>query len=262
MTLFRRFFLSDFNILILILLNAAIIFISGFKWSDETIVLLAILDAAFTIAFVVEMIVKMKYYGRRGYFEQSWNVFDFIIVMISLPSLVVFLFNLNIGDFSYLLVFRTLRVFKVFRFFNFIPGIDNLLASIKRGFRASVLILISFTVFIFVVSILSNNLYSESEVFNNPARSLYTTIQLISIEGWYEIPEAIEADIPGVNVFFTRFYFVALLIVGGIFGLSFVDAVLVDTMVQDNTDTLEEKVDELKSELKEIKDLIKSRDKS
>lgn len=262
MTLFRRFFLSDFNILILILLNAAIIFISGFKWSEETIVLLAILDAVFTIAFVVEMIVKMKYYGRHGYFEQSWNVFDFIIVMISLPSLVVFLFNLNIGDFSYLLVFRTLRVFKVFRFFNFIPGIDNLLASIKRGFRASVLILISFTVFIFVVSILSNNLYSESEVFNNPARSLYTTIQLISIEGWYEIPEAIEEDIPGVNVFFTRFYFVTLLIVGGIFGLSFVDAVLVDTMVQDNTDTLEEKVDELKSELKEIKELIQSREKS
>lgn len=251
-----NFFLSDRNILILIFLNAIVIFISGFDLSPEVMGVLTILDAFFTIIFIVEMVVKLQTWGKKKYFGSSWNVFDFIIVVISMPSLLAILFNLDFGDISFLLIFRTLRVFKVFRFFNFIPGIDNLLSSIKRGFKASVLILVSFTVFLFVVSILSNNLFGDSEVYNNPARALYTTVQLISIEGWHEIPEAIQEDIPTINVFFTRLYFVSLLIIGGIFGLSFVDAVLVDTMVADNNDNLEVKVDELKDEIRALRSLI------
>ncbi len=144
----------------------------------------------------------------------------------------------------------------MFRFFSFVPGVEGLLKSVKRGLKASVIILIAFGAFLFVISILSNNLFKESEIFNNPATSLYTMVQLISIEGWYEIPEAIQKDIPTINVFFTRFYFVILLIIGGIFGLSFVDAVLVDAMVMDNNDDLDKKVDELKEELKEIKEIL------
>src|SRR5699024_2632025 len=170
--------------------------------------------------------------------------------------LAIMLFHLNTADWSFLLALRVFRVFKVFRVFTFIPGINNLINSIKRGVKASVLILISFVIFLFAVSILSNNLFHEAEVYNNPATSLYTTVQLISIEGWYEIPEAIQEDLPEMNVFFMRLYFVVVLIVGGIFGLSFVNAVLVDSMTMDNTDNLEDKVDQLSEEIRELKKML------
>lgn len=254
----KKIFLSDPIILSLILINSLVIFASGFDISPFVNQLLFSLDAVFTFVFITELIVKMRHYGVKGYFSQGWNIFDFSLVVISIPSILVMFFNVNLEDLSFLLVFRTLRTFKLFRFFTFIPDIDNLLNSIIRGFKASVLILISFTLFIFVSSTLSFHIFNEHEVFNNPATSLYTTFKIFTIEGWNEIPDMLTPNRPSMYILFVRLYFVGMLIVGGIFGLSFVNAVLVDSMVQDNTDDLEDKVDALKEELQEIKELLKS----
>lgn len=245
----KKFFLKDINILILVFLNAIVIFMSGFSLSADTVTFLEWLDIFFTVAFIVEMIIKLKVFGRKSYFHSPWNVFDFTLVVVSIPSLAFLFFDMNTTDFSFLLALRVFRVFKVFRVFTFIPGINNLINSIKRGLKASFLILVSFIIFLFAISILSYNLFHEAKVYANPATALYTTVQLISIEGWYEIPQAVQEDIPTVNVFFMRLFFVIILIVGGIFGLSFVNAVLVDSMTMDNTDNLEDKMDRLTSEI-------------
>lgn len=259
MNLLKNFFLKDRNILILIFLNAIVIFLNGFPLSSDILILLEWFDILFTLAFIVEMTIKLKAFGKKGYFSSGWNVFDFILIMVSLPSLAVIFFNLHTTDISFLLALRVFRVFKVFRIFTFIPGINNLINSIKRGLKASFLILISFVVFLFAISILSNNLFHKAEVYNNPATALYTTVQLISIEGWYEIPQAVQEDIPEINVFFMRLFFVIILIVGGIFGLSFVNAVLVDSMTMDNTDNLENKVDELSAQIQELKKTLEEK---
>jgi len=93
----------------------------------------------------------------------------------------------------------------------------------------------------------SNNL----EEMKNLGFELYQTY-------WNEIPDLITPNQPPINVLFIRLYFVGMLIVGGIFGLSFVNAVLVDSMVQDNTDDLESKVDALRDEISELKDLLQA----
>ena len=254
----KKIFLSDPIILSIVLINSLVIFISGFDFSPSINNFLILLDGVFTTIFIIELGVKINHYGVRGYFSQGWNIFDFTLVAISLPSLLIIVFNLDISDLSYLLIFRTLRTFKLFRFFSFVPDIENLLNSIIRGFKASVLILISFGLFIFVTSTLSYHIFNQHEVFNNPATSLYTTFKIFTIEGWNEIPDLITPNQPPINVLFIRLYFVGMLIVGGIFGLSFVNAVLVDSMVQDNTDDLESKVDALRDEISELKDLLQA----
>ncbi len=254
----KRIFLNDYIILTIVLINAAVIFISGFNFTPATNFFLLLLDTLFTVIFIAELGVKLNYYGVKGYFSQGWNILDFTLVIISLPSLLVLIFQLDINDLSYLLVFRTLRVFKIFRFFSFIPGINNLISSIIRGFKASVLILICFWLFIFVTGTLSFHIFNEHEPFNNPATSLYTTFKIFTIEGWNEIPDLITPGKTSAQVLFIRLYFMGMLVVGGIFGLSFVNAVLVDSMVQDNTDDLEEKMDRLREEIKELKEIIRA----
>lgn len=254
----KNFFLKDRNILILIFLNAIVIFLSGFEFSESTQATLTTLDTIFTIAFIVEAWIKIKEWGKEQYFSQGWNTFDFILVTISIPSLLILFLDLKIFDVSFLLVFRTLRVFKIFRFFNFIPDIGNLMKSIQAGFRASVLIIISFACFIFVTSILSNNIFGSHEIFKDPGTSLYSSLKLFTIEGWYEVPDELtETTESAWEIFFIRTYFVLIVVLGGIFGLSFVNAVLVDSMVLDNNEDLENKVDHLKNEISELKDLIK-----
>ncbi len=257
----KRFLLNDTNILVIILLNAVLIFLSGFHLPGHLKGTLNSLDLLFTLVFVVELVVKQRHYGLRRYFSESWNILDFILVVLALPSLAAaFRHPVSSGDLSYLLVFRTIRVFKLFRFFSFIDGINELLAGIRRGFRASVMILVTFIIFIFITSILSNNLFGKSELFKSPGTSLYTTFKVFTVEGWNEIPDALTEGETPLFVFLTRAYFVILLVTGGIFGLSFVNAVLVDAMVADNNDELEKKVDNLSTEIAALRKLLENKD--
>jgi voltage-gated sodium channel len=72
------------------------------------------------------------------------------------------------------------------------------------------------------------------------------------VEGWFEIPDAITAKTGASLGFFTKLYFVVLLMTGGVLGLSLVNSIFVDAMVMDNHESLERKIAELNSKLDRI----------
>ncbi len=74
-------------------------------------------------------------------------------------------------------------------------------------------------------------------------RSMYSTFKVFTIEGWYEIPDKIVRNSDTFSAFIIKFYFVIILIVGGILGLSLVNSIFVDSMVMDNNDDIEKKID-------------------
>jgi len=256
----KRLFLNDNVILLLIILNAVIIFISGFDLSVRNNFLLSLLDNGVTILFIAELVIKMIQYGRK-YFDSNWNKFDFILILLSIPALLAFIFRADIHDFSFLLVFRVMRVFKSFRFLKFIPGIDHLIRGIKRALKASIIVILGFIVYIFIVGIFSFYLFKESspEYFDNPLVSLYSTFKIFTIEGWFEIPEQVTNELSPITSFFTYIYFIFVVLSGGILGLSLVNSIFVDAMVSDNNDELEKKIERL--ELK-IDKLLDTKDKS
>lgn len=53
--------------------------------------------------------------------------------------------------------------------------------------------------------------------------------------------------------FFSKLYFILILLTGGIFGLSLVNSIFVDAMVSDNNEDLEKKVDELSKEISRLR---------
>jgi len=245
-----KLFLNNKFILFLILLNTLTIFLSGFEFSEQLLSLINIIDTSITLMFIIEMLVKMIHLKPKGYFGEGWNVFDFILIMISIPSLILFLFKNNSIDLSFILVFRVLRVFRTFRFLKFIPKIDELLAGVQRALKASVFILIGFVVYVFVIGVLSFSLFKNAspEYFSDPLTSLYSTFRIFTVEGWSDIPETIISNTSGTP-FFIYLYFVFILLTGGIFGLSLVNSIFVDAMVSDNNDGLEKKVDELSAKI-------------
>lgn len=247
----KALFLNNKFILFLILLNTLTIFLSGFGFKPEQLVLINIVDNCITVMFIIEMLIKMFHLKPKGYFAEGWNIFDFILIMISIPSLCFFLFKNCSLDLSFILVFRVLRVFKTFRFFKFIPKIDELLAGVQRALKASVFILIGFVVYIFVIGVLSFSLFKNisPEYFPDPLTSLYSIFKVFTVEGWFNIPEEMCVDLSQAKVVFTHLYFVFILLTGGIFGLSLVNSIFVDAMVSDNNDGLEKKVDELNEKM-------------
>ncbi len=151
----KRLFLNDRFILYLILFNVVLLFVSGFPMPIEQARFIDFFEHCFTLLFFLEFIIKWSEFGFANYFKVNWNKFDFALVAISVPSVISFFLNVEAGDFSFLLVFRAFRIFKAFRFIKFIPGINDLLAGVKRALKASVFVFLIFTIYIFVVGILS-----------------------------------------------------------------------------------------------------------
>jgi len=247
----KKLFLSDKFILILILLNAVVIFAGGFEMSRNIRFSLSLVDNFITGLFIVELIVKFREFGFRQYFGSNWNKFDFILIVLSIPTLIAFLGQIEVTSFSYLLVFRVMRVFKSFRFIKFVPGIEHLLSGVRRALKASIIVLIGFVIYMFIIGIFSFYLFKEisPEYFGNPLNSLYSIFKIFTVEGWYEIPEQLTMHLSSVSSFFTYVFFIFIVISGGIFGLSLVNSIFVDAMVSDNNDDLEKKIEQLEKKI-------------
>ena len=250
----KKLFLNDKFILILILINAIIIFTIGFAMPQTYKFGLHILDNLITALFIIELWVKFRAFGVKGYFKSNWNKFDFILIILSIPALIAFILNTAFSDISFLLIFRVMRAFKSFRFLKFIPGIEHLMLGVQRALKASVIILIAFVIYIFIIGIFSFYIFQQSapEFFGNPLTSLYSTFKIFTIEGWFAIPERISQSYNSVPAFFIHAYFIFVLLTGGIFGLSMVNSIFVDAMVSDNNDDLEKKIDDLDRKITEL----------
>ncbi|MGY6561851.1 MAG: ion transporter [Luteibaculaceae bacterium] len=252
-----RIFLNDKLILGLIVLNSFVIFLSGFTLSTPVAIGIDVLDNAITLVFLAEIIIKLRHYGK-SFFYSNWNIFDFVLVMLSLPAILsMFGGNLNL-NLDFLLVFRIFRVFKSIRFLRFVPGVEHLLRGTVKALRSSVFVLLGFSIYIFIIAILSFSLFGNTapELFENPLKSIYTIFKIFTIEGWYEIPETVVEGMGEIKSFFTIAYFVFVLVTGGLFGLSLVNSIFVDAMLEDNNDDLNKKLSEIKSKLDKLNERL------
>lgn len=250
----KRLFLSDKFILSLILINAFVLFLVGYQLNAKALFVLTAIDNTITLLFIIEMLVKMNAFTIKGYFESNWNRLDFLLVLLAIPALVAFVVHANMVNVGYLMIFRILRVFKFFRFFQFIPNIGELLRNIQNALKASVFVLVGLLIFIFIIGILSHYIFQHnpSQYFSNPVKSLYSIFKIFTVEGWFEIPEDITSQYSPIKAFFTYLYFILIVLICGIFGLSLVTSIFVDSMVSDNNDELEDKVSSLESKIDEV----------
>ena len=246
--------------MIAILINAAVIFSLYFPGIKEHNLLVQI-DHFFVVFFLVEVIIKLIVYKPKKYFANNWNWFDFIIVVVSLPSL--FMAYLPLPDTSSLLLLRVLRLARLFRFMAFVPHLSMILSGLGRALRASVFVLIVLLFLDLILAILTCHFYQSiaPEYFGDPLISAYTVFQLFTVEGWNEVADVIAENSTGeYAVGFSRLFFVLIVLIGGIFGMSLANAVFVDEMTMDNNKDLEAKIDKLQSEITYIRELLERRD--
>jgi voltage-gated sodium channel len=258
----HTFLPNDRFVLLLILINAAIIFFGGFEQESSTARILLYSDHLLTLFFVYELSVKLIIYGK-SFFRSSWNNLDLLLVLLSVPSIIILFTGAAAFDLSYLLVLRVLRVFKTLRFLRFIPGIDHLMRGFIRAAKASVLVLVGFFIYIFIIGIFSFYLYKDISVlhFGDPLRSLYSTFKIFTIEGWFDIPEAVCEALEGGRAFLTYLYFIFVVLSGGIIGLSLVNSIFVDAMISDNTDDIQAHIDRLEKKIDYLTEKLVDSDK-
>lgn len=239
----------------MIIINSIILFVQE---NGNTGFAINLLDAICTVIFLIEMICKHKEYGFRGYWKDGWNRMDGVLVLLSLPSLIFnFIPTINL-DLSILLILRVLRVFRFIRVIHIFPNFGSIMKSLWKAMRDSMPIFVGFFVLIIIFALFSCALFKESapQYFGTPLDAIYSTFRLCTVEGWYDIPDALSKNLSTAQIAWVRGYFILILIAGGIIGLSLVNSIFVDAMVSDNNDNLEKEVAGLKQSIEDLKDEI------
>ena len=252
--------------IIAIILNAIIIcllyFPSIHSYNNQNKILVNI-DHLFILIFLIEACVKLYTYKPKGYFSDNWNVFDFIIVVVSIPSLLTFIPFFAAHNYAVLKVLRLFRMIRLIKLLKFVPRMTMIMAGLGRALKASVFVIIVLAFMNFIFALFTCHFFGEisPEYFGNPGIAAYSIFQLFTVEGWNEIPASILIEYPDSfwMAGLTRFYFVIIVLMGGIFGMSLANAIFVDEMTMDNNQDLEEKIDGLYEEIQELKKILKEK---
>ena len=246
---------SERFILLVILLNSTIIFLQE---SGITSPLLSVLDTLCTLIFLVEMIGKIYELGLKGYLASGWNIMDGTLVLLSFPTLVAYVLPNNMMDLSFLLILRVLRVFRFFRLVHVFPNFSNIVRNLKKALRESFAIFVGFLILIVVFALMSCALFKDAspEYFGTPLDAIYSTFRMCTVEGWYDIPDAVALAVGPQAVGWVRMYFVFILVAGGIIGLSLVNSIFVDAMVSDDNDALGEDIKSIQESIRQLREEI------
>ncbi|KAM4688015.1 sodium channel protein type 5 subunit alpha-like isoform 1-T1 [Discoglossus pictus] len=136
----------DLAITICIVLNTLFMALEHYNMTDEFNYMLSVGNYVFTGIFTAEMVFKIIALDPYYYFQQGWNIFDSIIVMLSLMDVAIS----TKGSLSVLRTFRLLRVFKLAKSW---PTLNTLIKIIGNsvGALGNLTLVLAIIVFIFAV---------------------------------------------------------------------------------------------------------------
>jgi voltage-gated sodium channel len=175
---------------------------------------------AITVFFVIEIIIRMI--SERSlikFFSDGWNIFDFLIVTISLVP---------ISNIEGIFVARLLRIIRVLRIITVVPAfrhiIDSLVKTIPRvGFIALLMF-----IFMYVWGAIGTMFFGsvDPEHWGNIGLALITLVQVATYDDWAAIMGEVIDVYP-----FAWIFFVSFIIVNAVILLNMVIGVIVDVMI-------------------------------
>lgn len=130
---------------------------------------LDVLNYVFTSVFVVETAIKMVGYGIKGYFNDTWNRFDFVIVMVSVAEIIIVQMSTSnsVGGLS---VLRAFRIFRILRLAKRWVTMQRLIKVIGTSLSDLGNITFLLGVFVFTFAVLGKQFFQETytlETFPN-----------------------------------------------------------------------------------------------
>jgi len=230
-------------VLFVIMLNTITLAIYWPTITSETENVLEILNYLFTLFFTIEMIIKLIGLGFNGYVADNWNVFDGLIVVVSVIETISSLATPSAeggGAISALRAFRLLRVLRLLGQFESLRIILGTVITSLGDVSYLVLILL---LFIFMFSTLGISLFSKpfnDYVVNNPDEdfpqgrwrfddiywTMITVFQVITADAWNQVM----FDAKVATGWMSVLYFLAVVIFGGFIVLNLFVAILLSRM--------------------------------
>uniref|UniRef100_A0A3B4F8G9 Sodium channel protein n=1 Tax=Pundamilia nyererei TaxID=303518 RepID=A0A3B4F8G9_9CICH len=261
---------ESFIIFMILLSSGALAFEDIYIEQRKTIkTVLEYADKIFTYIFILEMLLKWVAYGFAKYFTNAWCWLDFLIVDVSLVSLVANAVGANeLGAIKSLRTLRALRPLRALsRFEGMRVVVNALLGAIPSIFNVLLVCLIFWLIFsimgvnlfagkfYYCVNTTTNEPFTASKVkhmkecnftdskvknvkvnFDNVGMGYLALLQVATFKGWMDIMYAAvdsQKEQPDYEInLYMYCYFVVFIIFGAFFTLNLFIGVIIDNFNQ------------------------------
>lgn len=178
------------------------------------------IDTVILWLFVLEIAARLVTTkpNAGSYFGDGWNLFDFVIVVVSVLPL----------HSEAVSVFRLVRVLRALRLLKAIPGLQVIVNAMIRSVASlghvGVVLLIHF----YMYGVVGTKLLgpADPETYGTLDRTFLSLFEVVTLEGWVEMmdrqPEGIAAPL----------YFVSFIVLGTMIIMNLVIGVIINSMME------------------------------
>ena len=189
--------------------------ILGFKTLDEVetnySLFLKFADYFVTIYFIFELAIKMvAEKSVTKFFKSGWNIFDFIIVVITL---------LPLESSSFAAIARLMRVFRILRLFTSRPELKAIIDMLIKAIPSIIDIVILMFIIFYIYAIIGSFFFVDlpSGLWKDFLISMLTLFRVLTFEDWTDVMyEAMEVY-PWAWIYFVSFVIIAAFVFFNLF---------------------------------------------
>lgn len=162
---------------------------------------LTVLDYSVTLFFLTEISIRFwAEENKMDFFKSGWNIFDTLIVLISIIPL-------SGGDLA--LLGRLIRIFRVLRMISIIPELRILLNSLLRALPQLGYVVVLMFIIFYIYAALGSTFFStiNATLWGDISISLLTLFRVMTFEDWTDVMYETMAVYPLSWIFYLSFIF-------------------------------------------------------
>ncbi|XP_014476134.1 PREDICTED: voltage-dependent T-type calcium channel subunit alpha-1G isoform X2 [Dinoponera quadriceps] len=247
------------GILLAILINTLSMGIEYHNQPEQLTVAVEISNIVFSAIFAVEMLLKIIAEGPFGYISNGFNVFDGVVVVLSVVELCQ-AFVEERGGSSGLSVLRTFRLLRILKLVRFLPNLRRQLFVMLRTMDNVAVFFSLLVLFIFIFSILGMNLFGckfcetmkgtsdvecDRKNFDSLLWAIVTVFQILTQEDW----NVVLFNGMQKTSHWAALYFVALMTFGNYVLFNLLVAILVEGFSSERNERREREQREMEKKL-------------
>ena len=168
-------------IIAVIVISALLIGAKTYDIEPAYLSLINLLDAAITYLFLFEIIVRFIAEGSIiRFFKKGWNIFDSIIVAVSL---------IPIDDSEMVLLARLIRVFRVLRLISIIPELRILISALLKALPPMGYVLLLMFIIFYMYAAVGSLLFDHINpvLWADIAVAMLTLFRVVTFEDWTDV---------------------------------------------------------------------------
>jgi voltage-gated sodium channel len=184
-----------------IVASALLVGVKTYEISETSMRILSWLDVLVTLIFLVEIAIRfIAEPHKRAFFRNPWNLFDTLVVLVSL---------IPVDNSDMALVARLVRVFRVLRMISIVPELRMLLGSLLKALpQLGYVILLMFIIF-YIYAAIGATLFESINptLWGDIAIAMLTLFRVMTFEDWTDVMYETMLVYPMSWVYYLSFIF-------------------------------------------------------